>query len=407
LSNHTALVACLELGQWWHWKKNRVLTFGIVSTTVRQLSRRGDTCGAGNGPSVDYNTPLHVGALLIILFVSSLACAIPLLALRFPILRIPEAGLFAFRHFGTGVLLATAFVHLLPTAFISLGNPCLSSFWTTDYPAMPGAIALAGVFFVSIIEMIFSPARHYSVTSVKKGDNGTSENLTVDTRLDKPSGGGGHCGHADVAAIITRPSNRERGNSNAQQTTTVLSQRESNSGSEESLDHRLSAEQLHKKAILQCMLLEVGILFHSVFIGMALSVSVGGDFVVLLIAVAFHQTFEGLALGARIATINWPKKTLQPYLMVLAYGCTTPIGQAIGLATHTLYSPDSEFGLVLVGTMNAISSGLLVFASLIELLAEDFLSDHSWVVLRSKRRVIACVLVFGGAVSMSVVGAWA
>jgi zinc transporter 1/2/3 len=86
---------------------------------------------------------------------------------------------------------------------------------------------------------------------------------------------------------------------------------------------------------------------------------------------------------------------------------STPIGQAIGLATHTLYSPDSEVGLLLVGTMNAISSGLLIFASLVELMSEDFLSDESWRVLRGRKRVIACILVFMGAFCMSLVGAWA
>lgn len=85
----------------------------------------------------------------------------------------------------------------------------------------------------------------------------------------------------------------------------------------------------------------------------------------------------------------------------------TPIGQAIGLATHTLYSPNSEVGLLVVGTMNAISAGLLIYASLVELLSEDFLSDESWRVLRGRKRVIACLLVFGGAFCMSLVGAWA
>lgn len=61
----------------------------------------------------------------------------------------------------------------------------------------------------------------------------------------------------------------------------------------------------------------------------------------------------------------------------------------------------------MVGTMNAISSGLLVFASLIELLSEDFLSDESWKILRGKKRVVACLLVFAGAFGMSLVGAWA
>lgn len=85
----------------------------------------------------------------------------------------------------------------------------------------------------------------------------------------------------------------------------------------------------------------------------------------------------------------------------------TPIGQAIGLATHSLYSPDSETGLLLVGSMNAISAGLLTFASLVELLSEDFLSDDSWRLLRGKNRVFASLLVLFGAFAMSLVGAWA
>lgn len=93
--------------------------------------------------------------------------------------------------------------------------------------------------------------------------------------------------------------------------------------------------------------------------------------------------------------------------MAFTYGCTTPVGQAIGLATHKLYSPDSEVGLLLVGIMNAISSGLLVFASLVELMSEDFLSDESWKILRGKKRVYACALVFLGAFLMALVGAWA
>jgi hypothetical protein len=48
-------------------------------------------------------------------------------------------------------------------------------------------------------------------------------------------------------------------------------------------------QQRHKKALLQCVMLEMGILFHSVFIGMALSVAVGNDFIVLLIAITFHR----------------------------------------------------------------------------------------------------------------------
>jgi zinc transporter 1/2/3 len=36
----------------------------------------------------------------------------------------------------------------------------------------------------------------------------------------------------------------------------------------------------------------------------------------------YIETFEGLALGVRIADIDWPERTLQPWLMAVAYGCT-------------------------------------------------------------------------------------
>lgn len=85
----------------------------------------------------------------------------------------------------------------------------------------------------------------------------------------------------------------------------------------------------------------------------------------------------------------------------------TPIGQAIGIATRNLYNPDSETELLVVGIMNAISSGLLTFTSLVDLLSEDFLSEDSWRNLRGTRRTIAFSLVFGGAFGMSLVGAWA
>ena len=169
----------------------------------------------------------------------------------------------------------------------------------------------------------------------------------------------------------------------------------------------LTREEEQKRQVLQCLLLEAGILFHSVFIGMAVSVATGPPFVVFLVAISFHQSFEGLALGSRIAAINFPKHSPRPWLMVLAYGTTTPIGQAIGLIVHNLYDPQSAAGLLMVGFMNAISSGLLLFAGLVQLLSEDFLSDKSYTILKGRRRWEAFGCVLGGAILMALVGAWA
>ncbi|KAJ5101560.1 Zinc/iron permease [Penicillium alfredii] len=400
------------------------------------------TCAQGGVRGDAYNLPLHIAALFIILGVSTFACAFPILAIWFPRLRIPTGFLFFVSHFGTGVLIATAFVHLLPTAFTSLGDPCLSSFWTKDYPAMPGAIALGGIFLVTLIEMVFSPARNLC-----RGGNRSSppessppyletRDAAPPPRIDLSS----HSDHArnpssHVAGLDAGSHLRDMGPLIGRSSSMIRAINRMGEGSEEitriesapdiPTDHEkqiesiprnlelgednftLTPQQKQQKEVMQVYLLEMGILFHSVFIGMSLSVSVGNEFVVLLIAIVFHQTFEGLALGSRIAALPWSDKQIQPWIMSLAYGCTTPIGQAIGLATHTLYSPDSEVGLLLVGTMNAISSGLLIFASLVELMSEDFLSDESWRILRGRKRVYACILVFLGAFCMSIVGAWA
>ena len=163
-----------------------------------------------------------------------------------------------------------------------------------------------------------------------------------------------------------------------------------------------------QRLILQCLLLEAGILFHSVFIGLALSVSTGPAFIVLLIAIAFHQTFEGLALGSRIAGVgSFSTTSLKPWIMSLMYGITTPIGQAIGLGVHGLYDPASQVGLLTVGIVNAVSSGLLLYAGLVQLLAEDFLSDASYAELQGKRRLQACGAVVAGSMLMALVGAFA
>jgi hypothetical protein len=91
--------------------------------------------------------------------------------------------------------------------------------------------------------------------------------------------------------------------------------------------------------------------------------------------------------------------------MSVLYGITTPIGQAIGLAVHTLYDPASQFGLLMVGIVNAISAGLLLYAGLVQLLAEDFLSDQSYIDLQGRKRLEACAAVVAGSMLMAFVGA--
>ena len=341
---------------------------------------------------------------------------------------------------------------------------------------MAGVIALAAMFMVATVEMIFSPGRSCCTTVDLQRCTGEESSeiedekiksaapcCTADSpckspkspiRCPKPTGpmyGRQGLSRSDsIGQILTRMStlNAQTALSTRAQIEEAIEAEEEDvppsrqppqaSEKQPSKLHdielgqptmELSASQKRQKQLLQCLLLEIGILFHSVFIGMALAVAIGNDFLVLLIAIAFHQTFEGLALGSRIASVGWgndankdSRLMLQdrssmkqritewqwrPWLMAVAYGLTTPIGQVIGIATHTLYAPDSMTGLLMVGIMNAISAGLLTFTSLIDLLSEDFLSDESWRTLRGRRRLSAWALVFAGAFGMSLIGAWA
>lgn len=364
------------------------------------------------------------------------ACSFPIIARRFPHLPIPHHFLFLSRHFGTGVLIATAFVHLLPTAFVSMTDPCLPYFWNKGYPAMPGLIAMGSVFLVVTIEMFFASRGAGHSHSTEWGELRQNERRSGirGGNLHESALASGQDGHIAMQQYVDSPANAQDGFPEAGKK--HADDEEGDEASEmDDLDMldpiadesaHLAPPKLHKrqsslhedghpeqnpqKLFLQCLLLEAGILFHSIFIGMAVSVATGTEFIVLLIAICFHQTFEGFALGSRIAALIpalFESTSPKPWLMALAYGCTTPIGQAIGLWMHELYDPASMMGLLMVGITNAISSGLLLFAGLVQLIAEDFLSDRSYEVLNGRRRVEACIAVACGGLLMAIVGAFA
>ncbi|KJX98015.1 zip family zinc transporter like protein [Zymoseptoria brevis] len=429
-------------------------------------------CGS-NKPTTTYNTPIHVFALFLILLLSTLACAFPIIIRRFPRLPVPNQLLFLSRHFGTGVLIATAFVHLLPTAYTNLTDPCLPAFWTKTYPAMPGFIAMWSVLVVVGIEMFFAGRgvghSHGEVDFGGLRGGEVSGHEDDRRRRGRRSGEAGHMedgrdrrisqqddsdmqqrGYTDTdqqnlsptwlnKPLPRSPGGREGIHTPAEDSDSdldldeldphnpftsssvrqPLTARSSTSSNRSILRHSLDqpsasavsegASSPHEqRLILQCLLLEAGILFHSIFIGLALSVSTGPAFYSLLLAISFHQTFEGLALGSRIASIpTFSPSSLKPWGMAVLYGITTPIGQAMGLGLQGLYDPMSEGGLLMVGCVNAVSCGLLVYAGLVQLLAEDFLSEKSYVELRGRKRLMACGGVVGGAMLMALVGVWA
>ncbi|KAK2046157.1 zinc-regulated transporter 2 [Colletotrichum somersetense] len=411
-------------------------------------------CGSSSKES--YDTVLHIGALILILALSTISCGIPLLPRRSSKGRSQSRILFYCQHFGTGVLLATSFVHLLPTAFTSLTDPCLPYIFNQGYPQMAGLIGLVAALSVVALESYLATrgAGHSHSHEYEYWDEEDNNQSPVGNRRATASmASHRHGSHRPddinldnldpsqglMAGASPLPSSTP---TQAKAKTRLAHGRDSFEEDDDDDDIDLDVNELdpvpadeprgrpsspgsrpkvtvtpgaphivteeeQSKLLRQCFLLEGGILFHSIFIGMAISVATGPTFIVFLIAISFHQTFEGLALGSRIAAIQLPRSSLRPWLMVLAFGGTTPLGQLIGLIIHNLYDPMSQTGLLMVGFMNSISAGLLLFAGLVQLLAEDFLSEKSYKILQGRKRLNAYMAVVGGASLMAIVGAFA
>lgn len=124
--------------------------------------------------------------------------------------------------------------------------------------------------------------------------------------------------------------------------------------------------------------LEFGIIFHSIFVGLTLAVTGSSEFNTLYIVLVFHQIFEGLGLSARLAEIPWPSaRRWTPYVLGALYGLTTPIAIAIGLGVRTSYPPGSQTTLIVNGVFDSISAGILIYTGLVELMAHEFMFSPS------------------------------
>ncbi|CAH1764479.1 12322_t:CDS:2 [Entrophospora sp. SA101] len=302
-----------------------------------------DSCSDNGYIAEEYNLSLHIASFFIILVTSSMGAFIPVIADR------------TTKHFGTGVILATAFIHMIPTAFEALSEDCLPEIWH-NY-AWPGAISMMAALLVFFIEYL----------STNYTDEFDDKNKEILPRNDNDTKG------TTEIINISQPNGTLVVLTNSSQTIGVI-------------------------------VLEVGICFHSVIIGIALSVANGTEFISLLCALVFHQTFEGLGLGSRIAALKLPEGSFKPWLMSLAYGTTTPLGVAIGLGIRETYNPSSSTALIVQGVLDAISAGILLYAGLVELLASDFIYGSKFRNYHATQKLYAFFLLLLGAGMMALIG---
>ncbi|KAJ9705936.1 hypothetical protein PVL29_003851 [Vitis rotundifolia] len=150
--------------------------------------------------------------------------------------------------------------------------------------------------------------------------------------------------------------------------------------------------------------LELGIVVHSVIIGISLGASESPKIIRPLVAAfTFHQFFEGMGLGGCIAQAKF--KFRAAAIMALFFSLTTPVGIAIGIGISNVYDENSSTALIVEGIFNAVSAGILIYMALVDLLAADFMNPRMQT--NGRLQVGANISLLVGAGCMSLMAKWA
>jgi zinc transporter 1/2/3 len=147
-------------------------------------------CETGN--EYDGRVGLRVSAIFVIFIGSMLGCIVPLLLARFS--RKPGFKLvfFAAKFFGSGVIISTAFIHLLAPAIASLYSPCLNPDSPITEYAWPEGICLMSVFAMFLAELVVN---HYAArvdertAAFREPEHGRVQESSKNNQLERPESG--------------------------------------------------------------------------------------------------------------------------------------------------------------------------------------------------------------------------
>ncbi|XP_027330866.1 zinc transporter 4, chloroplastic-like isoform X2 [Abrus precatorius] len=304
------------------------------------------------------------------------------------------------KAFAAGVILATGFVHMLKDASEALKDPCLGSYTWSKFP-FPGFFAMMSALFTLLVD--FVATRYYErkqgrgnvehrgkVVDVVDGEDdesGIVEVMDVGMVFGEEGSGGLHVvgmQHAHAPRRIHSPTHGHAHVGNS--------------------PHYHDDVESTVRHVVVSQVLELGIVSHSIVIGLSLGVSQSPCTMrPLIVALSFHQFFEGFALGGCISQAQF--RTLSSTIMACFFALTAPLGVAIGACIASVFNPFSPGALITEGILDSLSAGILVYMALVDLIAADF---HSKKMRCNFRLQIICYcLLFLGAGLMSLLAIWA
>ncbi|XP_020252761.1 zinc transporter 8-like [Asparagus officinalis] len=307
---------------------------------------------------------LKITAIFSILIGGFIGVCIPILGKWVPAMRPDRDVFFVVKAFAAGVILATGFIHILPDAFENLTSPCLSDkpwgeFPFTGFVAMVAAI---GTLMVDSLATGYFNRRHFKVDDGQKGKGDVEDNEHVHVHT--------HAGHGHAHGSVP-----------------------GGDGSSELIRHRVISQ-----------VLELGIVVHSVIIGISLGASESPSTIrPLVAALTFHQFFEGTGLEGCVVQAKFKARSMA--IMILFFSLTTPVGIAIGIGISSVYNENSPTALIVEGILNAAAAGILIYMALVDLLAADFMNPK--VQGKGILQVAVNVSLLVGAGLMSLLAKWA
>ncbi|THU85926.1 ZIP-like iron-zinc transporter [Dendrothele bispora CBS 962.96] len=350
-------------------------------------------CGSGGGDDRFFG--LRVASIFIIGVGSISGALFPVLARRSSWLRVPKS-LFDFaKYFGSGVIIATAFIHLLSPALEALGSPCLAEGWQ-DYPYAL-ALCLLSIFSLFITEFLAFRWGTAKLAQIGAKHDAHGHNV------------GSHVNHGPEGGMRTTHDHEEGERITPRKTKESDSVRDAELGIVHSGGSTPSSLDSAWVQVIGIAILEFGVVLHSVLIGLTLAVD--EDFRVLFVVLVFHQTFEGLGIGSRLAFLEFPGHPQYqkwfPILGALLYGITTPVGIAAGLGVRSTYNPGSTTASIVSGVMDSLSAGILIYTGLVELLAHEFLFNKEMMNASNGKLAYAIGSMLLGCGIMALLGRWA
>ncbi|KAF5136492.1 Zinc-regulated transporter 2 [Metarhizium anisopliae] len=353
---------------------------------------------------------LRIASIFIILVASLVGALTPILLARQTKMHVPKFTFFICKYVGTGVIIGTAWMHLLDPAVDQLGDACVQERWLGTYPwaLCIALMTIMVMFFVELMVARFDDdddAAHSHPTGSDSGSD-LNEVLAI-KKSSKPQK------DKNVQAEPCPHDIENQGALCGPDPTTIPGRPDDVSyppGGEDHLAHRHDHKEGDSHSSLSGQLtaifiLEFGVVFHSVFIGLTLGTTGSDDLKVLLVVLVFHQMFEGLGLGSRIAVAEWPEsKQWLPYVLAVGFALSTPVGVAAGVGAKPANAATQK---LVNGIFDSISAGILMYTGLVELLAHEFMFNPHMRRAPLKIQLFAFGCIAFGVTVMALLAKWA